>query len=177
MRRKTVFTIIKILLAAIFIAGVIYHFPWPTQVDTTLTATKLDAEGKELGTFDIHFTGTKLNYLFQEERYVLKIDAFDTLTSINTPDDANGRTGIPFQRYGKKWGIEEHYMLFLAGIDTAAGSSDIVFMDLIFTQEKDRFILTCNSSEKGKWCYVGSLSGNYTAQEIAAYCQLWLPRK
>ena len=177
MRKKTVFTIITVLLAAIFIAGVIYHFPWPTQVDTTLTATKLDAEGNELGTFDIHITGKKLNYLFQEERYVLKIDAFDTLTSIKTSDTGNGRTGIPISRFGKKWGIAEHFVLYLAGIDTSVSGSDIVFMDLVFTEEQDRFILICHGSANGNWCYVGSLSGNYTAQQIAEYYPGLLPRK
>ena len=165
MRKKTVFTIIKILLAAIFIAGIIYHFPWPTQVDTTLTATKLDAEGNELETFEIHITGTKLNYLFQEERYVLQIDAFDTLKSIKTHVDGKGRTGIPIRRFGKDWGIEEHFDLGLAGIS----GSEIVFMNLLFTEEQDRYILTCKGSAKGDWCYVGSLSGDYTTREIIEY--------
>ncbi|MBQ7817363.1 MAG: hypothetical protein IJ388_01020 [Oscillospiraceae bacterium] len=177
MRKKTVFTIIKILLAAIFIAGVIYHFPWPTHVDKTLTMTKLDAEGNELGTFDIHFTGTKLNYLFQEERYVLTVDAFDTLKSIKTHEDGRGRTGIPIRRFGKDWGIEEHFDLGLAGIDTAVSGSEIVFMSLLFTEEQDRYILTCKGSARGDWSYVGSLSGNYTTQEIAEYYQGYLPKK
>ena len=177
MRKKTVFTIIKILLAAIFLAGIIYHFPWPTQVDTTLTATKLDTEGTELGTFDIHITGTKLNYLFQEERYVLQVDAFDTLKSIKTSSSGDGRTGIPFFRFGKDWGIEEHYELYLAGIDTAVNGSEIVILNLLFTDEHDRYILTCRGSANGDWCYVGSLSGDYTPQEIAQYYQGFLPKK
>ena len=177
MRKKTVFTIIKILLAAIFIAGVIYHFPWQTRVDTTLTATKLDADGNALGTYDIHFTGTKLNYLFQEERYVLEVDAFDTFKSIKTSSDGHGRIGIPFFHYGKDWGIEEHYELYLAGIDTSVSGSEVVIMNLIFTQEQDRFILTCRGSENGDWCYVGSLSGNYTTEETAEYYQGYLPKK
>ena len=164
MRKKTVITIISILLTVVFLAGVVYHFPWPTKIDKTLTMTKLDTKGNEVGAFELHLTGTKLNYLFQEDRYVIKADEFDNIKHIKNSDSGDNRFGIPFLHFGKEWG-KEYSWLYLAGY----AHPDVVLMRLYFTQEQDRYALVCTGGYREEWSYVGSLSGNYTTQEIVEY--------
>ncbi|MBQ6997876.1 MAG: hypothetical protein IJN60_05845 [Oscillospiraceae bacterium] len=167
MRKKTVVTVISILLAVIFLAGAVYHFPWPTKIDKTLTMTKLDDEGNELGTFDIHITGTKLNYLFQEERYVLEIDDFDTLRDIKISDTGDLRPGGIISRFGKELG-REFLSLSFAGNGAPGDAFDWAIMELTFTEELDCFVLSCRYGGE-KWYYVTSTSGDHTTREIIEY--------
>ncbi|MBQ8768396.1 MAG: hypothetical protein IJZ15_01930 [Oscillospiraceae bacterium] len=123
MRKKTVIITVSILLAAVLIAAALYFIPWPTRIDKTLTMTKLDAEGNELGDFDVHITGKKLNYIFQEDRYLLKIDSFDNIEDIQTADgtSVNGKdiTGT-MSYFGQDQG-KDCRLLLLEGYDRSKG--------------------------------------------------------
>lgn len=167
MRKKTVIITVSILLAAVLIAAALYFVPWPTRIDKTLTMTKLDADGNELGTFDVHFTGEKLNYLFQEDRYVLEIDDFDSLRGVKISDTGDLRTGGIISRFGKEHG-REFLRLFFGGNGAPGDAFDWAIMDLLFTKELDCIALTCYYNGK-KWSYVTSLSGNYSTPEIVEY--------
>ncbi len=131
MRKKTVVTVISILLAVIFLAGAVYHFPWPTKIDKTLTVTKLDADGNEIGTFDVHITGKQLNYLFKEDRMLLKIDPFDNIEDIQTTESSDVRgkdtTGV-VSYFGQEHG-KNYRLVYLEGYDR---SNSLKYVTLSF---------------------------------------------
>lgn len=140
MRKKTVVTIISILLAVIFLAGVLYHFPWPTRIDKTLTMTKLDADGNELGTFDIHFRGKYLNYLFRDDRMLLEVDPFDNIEDIKTAEMSDVRrkdtTGV-ISYFGQEHG-KDYRLVYLSGYDRSSGLT-YVTLSFCFLGDFDNF--------------------------------------
>lgn len=177
MRKKTVIITVSILLAAVLIAAAAYHIPWPTKIDKTLTVTKLDIDKNEVGTFEIHITGKKLTYLFQEERYLLQIDPFDNIEEIKTTEvstiDGKDVTGRPVY-FGQEHG-KDYRQLSLNGRDRSDGSLKYVSLTLFYSGDLDRFAFNCYSddiiydSDLVKWSYVGSVSGDYTTEEIVEY--------
>ncbi len=135
--------------------------------------TKLDVQGNELGTFDVHFTGKKLNYLFQEDRYVLEIDDFDSLRGIKISDTGDLRPGGIVSRFGKEEG-REFLRLFFAGNGASADAFEWAQLTLLFTEERDCIALTCYYNDKN-WSYVASLSGSYSTQQIIEYFKGLVP--
>ena len=138
-------------------------FVQSTPIDKTLRMVKLDTEGNELGTFDVHFTGEYLDYLFDEDCVLLTIDPFDGMKNIKTTDTVNDEDGR-ITRFGKEYGLEYCYLKLDAGT-TYAGRFEFVIIRLYFTEEMDRIALACNSNGQ-EWTYVASLSGQYTTEEI-----------
>ena len=123
MRKKTVIITVSILLAAVLIAAAVYHIPWPTQIDKTITMAKLDADGNKIGTFDVHITGKQLNYLFKEDRMLLKIDPFDNIEDIQTTESSDVRgkdtTGV-ISYFGQEHG-KDYRLVYLEGYDRSNG--------------------------------------------------------
>lgn len=177
MRKKAVITIVSIVLVVAAIAAALYFIPWPTKIDKTLTVTKLDIEKNEVGTFEIHITGKKLTYLFQEERYLLQIDPFDNIEEIKTTEvstiDGKDVTGQP-DYFGQEHGMD-YRQLRLDGRDRSNDGFKYVSLTLFYSGELDRFAFNCYSSDViydsdlVKWSYVGSVSGDYTTDELVAY--------
>ena len=132
-------------------------------IDGTLQMVKLDTDGNELGTFDVHFTGEHLVYLFDEDCILLTIDPFDGMKNIKTTDTVNDEDGR-ITRFGKEHGLEYCQLILDAGT-TYAGRFEFVFIRLYFTEEMDRIALACNSNGQ-EWTYVASISGQYTTEEI-----------
>ncbi len=177
MQKKTVIITVIILLVAVIVAAAAYHISWPTEIDKTLTMTKLDAEGNELGTFQVHFKGKKLNYLLQESRVLLKIDSFDNIENIETSTvkDTDGKdlTGV-ISRFGQEHG-KDYCQLLMEGFSPSSDDFKYVSMTLYFSGDFDRFAFHCLGYDvplrdnSAKWSYVGSVSGDYTTEEIAEY--------
>lgn len=172
-----------VLLALVAVAVAVFLFPesttddetsptdaglfvQSTPIDETLQMVKLDTDGNELGTFDVHFTGEYLDYLFDEDCVLLTIDPFDGIKNIKTTDTVNDEDGR-ITRFGKEYGLE-YCQLILDGDTTYAGRFEFVFIRLYYTEEIDRIALTCYSNNQ-EWTYVASLSGQYTTEEIVDY--------
>ena len=123
MRKKTVIITVSILFAAILIAAALYFIPHTTQIDKTLTVTKLDASDSEQVSFDIHITGKHLNYLFQEDRMLLEIDPFDNIEDIKTVTSSSTNekdtTGI-ITHFGQDHG-KDYRLLLLEGFNRTNG--------------------------------------------------------
>ena len=78
--RKTikVFSICVICLAVVAaIVVLLYCFPRQTLIDITLDAVKLDEDGNEIGTAQLHLTGRYVNYFILEDQLELSIDPID----------------------------------------------------------------------------------------------------
>jgi len=173
MCKKAIFTIVITLLVAALVAAVCL-FPWPVRIDKTLTMTKLDAEGNELGTFDVHFQGKALNYLLREDLVLLEIDPFDGMKNIRTSDAGNAEDGL-INRFGKEYG-QEYCQLTLDAMRTSA-NANFVFLNLYFTEALDCFALVCHEANGEDFSYVASASGQYTTREIVEYFNGLVPGK
>lgn len=154
-----------ILLAAALIATALYLLPWPTRIDKLLTMTKLDAEGNELGTFDVHITGRQLNYLFQEDRMLLEMDPFDNIEDIKTAESSssNGKdtTGV-ISHFGQEHG--KNYRLFL--LEGYNRSNGLVFVSMNFCLLGD----FDNFEELSIHCYgTDAVSLNHTKWSYVAF--------
>lgn len=99
---KKVKRIIVIILVACLIAGALLYFvPWPTPVNLSLNAAKLDKDGNVVGNMTIHIEGVMLNYLFQEDSLNVKISPFDSHKWVKLTRNANtNRDGIIYPHSG-----------------------------------------------------------------------------
>ena len=62
---KRIITIV--LIVVVLIGALLYFLPWPTCVNLTLNAAKLDKDGNAVGNSTITIKGVMLDYLFQED--------------------------------------------------------------------------------------------------------------
>lgn len=131
MRKKAIIISAIVLLIAVLTAAGLYFIPQTTQIDKTLTLTKLDAEGNEAGTFEVHITGKKLTYLFQEERMLLEIDPFDNIEDIQAAvsgsPDGKDTTGV-VSHFGQEYG-KNYNLIYLEGYDRSDG---LTFVSMSF---------------------------------------------
>ena len=174
MRKKTVVTVISILLAVIFLAVALCLIPWPCPISHTLTATKLDAQGNSIGTVEISMRGFKTHSLiFGEKWYNLKIGAFEgyfatelQMSRFNSPslEDYKSLTGVV------------NNVTYEGDLEQAIRDDALIHTSYMYT--------ICHSPDYDMWllkmddtCYIGSLSGDHAILEIAEYYQDYLPKK
>ena len=154
MERKVTFSITGaavLIVLAIVIA--IYFIPSITTTDLSLDAVKLDKDGNQIGTVNITMQVQELNYLLQEDRIALNITPFDGLTSFIYEQSAIGEGDVPKHLFGDVW------RLFMGAYDTRQNA--MTFLGVHFTEDFDSFAI-----HTGDVCYVASVSGDRTLQEL-----------
>ena len=164
-----VISICVICLAVIaVIVALLYCFPRQTSIDVTLNAVKLDEDGNEIGTAQLHLTGRYVNYFILEDQLELSIDPIDGLMHIKTLD----KPGLP-RSLGNYTGTE-YWRHFLSAYD--ATNNIGAFVELYCTEEFDRLAFYVIGVKKNTY-YVTSVSGNYTTREIIEYFNGLVPGK
>ena len=146
-----------ILLFLIVLACILYFVPWSTPFDLTLNATKLDSDGNEIGTTQIHIQGKRLNYLFQMDRVDFELDPIDGWKSFGL--STYGTT----QRKGVI--IESPSGNIKAVTMHAIGDSDTAFVTLYFTDSFDHFALRFVQDGETT-TYLASVGEDHTADKV-----------
>ena len=154
--------IIIAVSAAVLILVLICLLPWPTKVDLTLNAIKLDSEGEEVGSQQIIMEGQKLDYLFKDARMNLSFTPFDGFVWIK-PTEVQ-----PAGTTGNIWHALENDILYVRyyGCDRAA---NIHLLILGFSPDLDRWILLDHTDNV---CYVASVNADHTVQELKEYFKI-----
>ena len=125
-------------------------------IDLTVNAVKMNKNGEELGTVQLHINGFYQENLFAKDTVFLEFDDFDRYIYIKTAN----KTIISF--------IETQNGKSIVTLMIGAGEFpgyDMAGFNLVFSEEFDRFYLQSHTLEY----YIGSVSGNYTAYEIVEY--------
>ena len=159
MERKLLLLIPIVFLLAV-LAFVIYWNPPQTAVSFKFDAVKIDMDGNELGNFTIELSGYKIEPYFEEPRLELDIAPFDNLRSLYTSYPNFKFKGAPIRK-----ALNGSFQV----IDCDAfvnGKDDPISMRIGFSSEYDRWALYNLDDEV---CYVGSVSGDYTVQELYDY--------
>lgn len=169
MTKKQAFGLVIIFVSLILMtAALLYIFPRQTPIDVTLEAVKLDAEGDEIGTAQLHITGRYVNYFFLEDKLELTMDPVDGLTQIGKFEDASFPHSL-----GNETGTE-YWEYSMPSYNP--NSNSIEFGNLVFTEEFDRIAYLTTVSGQDI-CYVGSVSAEYTTQELIDYFNGIVPGK
>ena len=153
----------------LLIAAALYFIPWPTPVNLTLTAVKLDADGNEIGTFPVTIKGVKKNYLFQEDVLDVSISPFDGYVWFKPSEDApSGKEGVISKYF-------DECMQVTYG--TAHPEyENMVFAHLRFTEDFKYITFEFYIPEENERVYyIASADENCTTQEVKEYFRTLVP--
>ena len=162
-------TVLVLILLAL-----LCFIPKASPICTELEVAKLDAQGNEIGTTQIHIEGRKLEYLFLDDRFELTIDSFDNLTGFKVKfsiDSSNNLSSIKHVKINRKSvNLKQNSVdeLNLKYCTLRFNSEDNrTAYELIFTEDMDCFAFWIRPLNGGEstW-YVVSLSGDDTTREI-----------
>ena len=162
-KKATTFIIAVVLIA---IAVMICVIPRFTKVDVTLNATKMDAEGNALGTYEISFHGNKKDYISGDSALDINILPFDDLKNFQaSTNESNGIEGYIWSTPGCNY--------FYIALTAYSGDAQLPdYLTLYFSPDRDKWVLL---NGIGKVFYVGSVSGNCTTEELLEYFQNVIP--
>ena len=166
----------KIIIAVVILAAVLM-LPWPCPYSRTLKATKFDNDGNNLGTVEISMKGFKTHsILFGARLYTANVGAFEDYHAKKWRLSGFDGGGAPFLDYRYK-------AIFVTGINPIGDWREAVEngtewlesfsygYTLAFSSDYDRWelIMTPVTPNEGKYFYVGSFSGEPTAEELLEY--------
>lgn len=160
-KRSMIFVIVVFLIIAVVLVCVIPRF---TRVNITLNATKINAQGEALGTYEIFLHGNRLDYISGNSALDVSISEFDDMIQF-----------IPFGRdnTGTKITTEPGSDIPCARYSAWDSKSDtVVDFDIGFSPDMDRWIFI-NTDDKVY--YVSSVSGTYTSTELMEYFSNLIP--
>ena len=160
--------IFYLVIGVLIIAALIYYRPWSTPIDLNLNAVKLDTDGNEICIVQITIQGKKLDYLFKPSRLDISITPFENLKGIHPVEYAN--TGVYGQIQTSDY--DDVRFVYYGAWDNTSNETESVTLG--FSPDLDRWILTSNFR---KVCYVASVSGDCSTQELTEYFRLLLPSK
>lgn len=155
-------------LAVILVAYFLWTFPFMTPVDLTLNAVRMDHEGNVTGDAMIHVQGTRYDYLFQMPRLDVNITPFDghyDIYAATFTSDYGDVVGAV-----RSYESDEYEFVTYAGMYEP--KNDMFIGTLGFSPDMDQWIF-CNKTY-GVY-YVSSVSGEYTAAELAEYFHWLMP--
>ena len=161
MKKKIILSITIILISCLsLVAACIYLFPMKTTpLNTTLEATKLDADGNVIGTTQIAIQGSFKEYLLNEDKMELTVAPFGGLRGINFVDRTNSMGFTPiamdkfYQYTGMAWENESPEMLWIT---------------FITSQDFEYWVFRVHKNDEPVY-YVASFSGTRTVEEIVQY--------
>ena len=148
-------TAVMLLIAAGILAGCAQFKEEPkiTEIDMTVSTIKLDYKGNKIGDAQVRITGQKQEYVFQDDVMELSIEDFDYFTNIRQREN-DGYVSFPNQQRGCVYFEADHI-----------GREFTETLRLYFTNNFSRLVI----SSRGNTCYIGSGSGEYTADECVSY--------
>ena len=153
-KKKTIlFIAVALTLAAVILACLL---PRTTKTDYAINAFCFTAEGEPAGDFQITAQVTKKEMLFREPQLEFSIQPFDRLTWLKVVE-AEGEN--PVNKLD-----EIQYLFFSAGDNVLADTA--AMLTVAFDADMDRWIFVNHSR---KVYYVGSVSGDYSAEELTEY--------
>lgn len=153
MIRNKIFIIVTILLLVVLSVSI---FPWVTSFEMEVDMVKLDEDGREAGTFTILLQGNLANYLFRKDQLELRISELDDLSKILVSHEVQIADSP----------VYDNLFCRVSGSASNTSKNEVEYVDIGFDEDMDRWVI-CPFS--GDICYVGSVSGVYSAQELAAY--------
>ena len=158
--KRKLLLIIPVVFLLLLIGLVVYWNPPTTAVSLKFDAVKIDEDCNELGNFTIELSGEKIEPYFEDPRLDLTMVPFDGLQSLTMDSDSSIFDGSR---------IKTH--MSGAFQEISCDSFDPVKNDfrgarIAFSPDFDRWAYYDYQSET---CYVGSVSGNYTVQELYEY--------
>lgn len=152
--------ILVILVIALLVAALLYFVPWPTRVNLTLNAAKLDSNGEVIEQFTMVIEGWRLDYLFQPDQLNVNIEPFDDYAWIDlSTDTQTNRKGIIYTHFQD---CEQIYCC------TSNSSTTIAFCELLFTRDFKYVAFICDTSD-GEIYYVASADDQVSYKELAEY--------
>lgn len=165
--------LLSFIACILLLALALYLIPMPTRIDLVLDAVKVDAEGNELGTFQIQLAGFRYDYLFQKSRLNIDVQPFDEYASIMLSDVYYGGQKIPgailkYDFTGEMEAFEPDWTYVGCGgkkINQTYG----FLASLAFSPDLDRWLFADHS---GKVYYVASVSGTDATADLIGYFQL-----
>lgn len=143
------------ILSLLIVAAALYFIPKTTPVDVTVDAVKMDKDGKELGTLQLHITGQYREYLFRQSQLDLKIDDFGNYMHIQ---------GFGFHTIDLPDRDFRMGSIVLGAYQVAENRMCTLYM--VFTDDYDHFVICDGGSNNTEYAYVASVSGQFTAKEI-----------
>lgn len=147
--------ILVILVVALLVAALLYFVPWPTRVNLTLNAAKLDSNGEVIEQVPIVIEGWRLDYLFKPDQLDVEIEPFDDLYSIVLSTD--GKTN--------KEGIIDPYFRDCERIYCWAATD---FAELLFTRDF-KYVAFVHDTYETNTYYVASADDQVSYKELAEY--------
>ena len=168
--RKRNGILMSVIAVILLLALAIYFIPVPTRIELTLDATKIDGEGKELGTVQIVMAGYKFDYLFQPDRLDVFIHGFENYAWMKASD--YNHNGMPITGAILKLNLPEEYKdrepewMYSYYFGPYANKDRVFTATLAFSPDLDRWLI-CNETESVY--YVASVSGNDTIADLVEY--------
>ena len=160
--KKRVFIIVGyVLLLCIAVGLCMYAIPYNTNINTSMQATKMDKDGKVLGTDEIVLQGSFKNYLFKEDKLELAIDSFGNLKSIKLANDNRGNTSIVPVAF------DDYFHFTFMAWDTTNGKP--IFGSITTSQNFDYWVFRVSDNDNPIY-YVAS-ANEHTLEEIVQYFQ------
>lgn len=148
-------TAIMLLIAAGILAGCEQFDAEPkvTEIDMTVDALKMEGLSNEVGSVQIRITGQRREYMFRKDELELQIENFDCFENI-CQLESDSVVYFPEQGRGCVYFEADHI-----------GREFTETLRLYFTNNFSRLVI----SSRGNTCYIGSGSGEYTADECVSY--------
>lgn len=158
MYQKVKRIIVRILIISLIVGALLYFIPWPTRVNLTLEASKLDQNGNVVSNTTITIKGVMLDYLFREDSLNVSIYPFDTHKWVKLTHNANtNRDGIIYRHSGDCFEISCY-------------TNDASFCKLLFT--KDFKYVAFVADEPGgetNTYYVASANSEVNTEDLIEY--------
>lgn len=158
--KKKLLLIIPIVFIIVLVGLVIYWNPPTTAVSFKFDAVKIDEECTERGNFKIELSGYLIEPYFEAPRLDLTMVPFDGLQSLYTSDSSSIFEGTRIKEHPSGAFLE----IFCDSFDPV--ENDFRATRIAFSPDFDRWAYYDYKSEL---CYVGSVSGSYTVQELYEY--------
>lgn len=153
---KRIITIV--LIVVVLIGALLYFIPWPTRVNLSLNAAKLDKDGNAVGNSTITIKGVMLDYLFQEDCLNVSIYPFDNFKWIKLSN--HGTTN--------KRGIIYPHFQTCKKVYCYTSTDDLVFCKLLFTKDF-KYIAFVAENATERTYYVASANTEVSTEELAEY--------
>lgn len=165
MIKKHIFFVILFILAVLVFWGIIVVFcPKSIPASIELSAVKLDNSGNTLSSVKININGNGHDDLIQNGYFKANIAPFDHIKDIQR-SGGKGTNSLEGEIHCLADG---YYTTSFSGWDISIDQPTICV--LVFTEEFDRLAL-----HAGGYWYVGSVSGNYSTEEIVQYFRGLVP--
>lgn len=158
MYKKVKRIIIIVLVVSLLIGALLYFVPWPTRVDLTLDAAKLDQDGNVVSNTTITIKGVMLDYLFRKDSLDVSIYPFDNHKWVRLTNYSNeNRKGVIHPHSGEC-------------VKVYCYTSEYSFCDLLFTKDFKYVAFVADVPGNGKnTYYVASANNEVSTEKLIEY--------